>query len=327
MPKRPGVVTISLDTEFAWGCFDTVGVEAHERAYARTREITSRLCELFTKYKIPATWALVAHLFDDCTLRSDPHANLNDPGFGWVHDWEAALPCQTGVDKDLWYAPDVLEMIQGCGTNQDIGIHGYSHMVLDEDECTRNAAEREIKRAIEVANDAGLSPNSFVYPRNRVGYRSVLADNGIETYRSPDLHWYERTQPPRVLRKGLRFATEFRVSSPPVGTPTEVDGLVAVPGSQVFRPYNGGWQFTPKRSQVDRAKKGIDRAAETGEIFHLWFHPFNLALEPDRLLASLEDILTYAAAQRTTGQIEILSMDTIARRFRNGRWTAEGRDE
>ncbi|WP_336001807.1 hypothetical protein [Halorientalis halophila] len=327
MSKRPGVVTISLDTEFAWGCFDTVGVVAHERAYTRTREVVDRLCNLFAKYEIPATWALVAHLLDDCSATAQVHADMIDPQFEWVGDWKAALPCQTGVDRDLWYAPDVLETIQGCSTDQEIGLHGYSHMVLDENECNRDAAEREIESALSVAREAGLSPDSFVYPRNRVGYRSVLADNGIETYRSPDLQWYERARLPTAVRKGLRFATEFRMATPPVGAPRPIDGLVAVPGSQVFRPYHGGWQYTPDRSQVTRAKKGIDRAAETGEIFHLWFHPFNLALESDRLLTALEDVLTYAASERAAERIEVLPLGEIARQFRDGRWTAEGIDE
>ncbi|WP_313692304.1 DUF2334 domain-containing protein [Halorarum halobium] len=323
MSNSPGVVTVSLDTELAWGCFDTVGVAAHELAYAETRSVIERLCQLFTDYDVSATWALVAHLIDDCSLRSNRHNEMIDPGFEWIDNWADSLPCQSGVDEALWYAPEILETIQDCPTNQEIGLHGYSHMILDEKSCQPDAARQELNSAVSVAEEVGIVPESFVYPRNRIGFRSILADRGFGVYRSPDANWYEQMELPEPVKKGLRFATECLMTTPPPVTPTTVDDLIAVPGSQVFRPSHSGWQYTPSNSQRVRAKKGIERAAKTGEIFHLWFHPFNLAREPDKLLSALEDVLQHVANQRAAGRIEVLSMAEIAQQFRDGRWQEE----
>lgn len=320
MPSSRGVVTISLDTELAWGCFDTVGVSAHELAYRQTRGIIDNLCKLFEEYNISATWALVAHLLDDCRSTTDAHSNMIDPEFEWVDRWSESLPCRSGVSKDLWYAPDILETIRRCATEQEVGLHGYSHMVLSEEDCRPSAARQEISKAVAVAEDAGLRPESFVFPRNKIGYRSILSDHGISVYRSRDSNWYERPRVSEAVKKGCRYGSELFTTTPPIVKPSKVDDLVAIPGSQTFRPYHGGWQFTPANSQRTRARKGIDAAAETGDIFHLWFHPFNLALEPDRLLKALEDVLQYVADQQDQGQIDVLTMGEIGTQFQDGRW-------
>lgn len=320
MSSEPGVVTLSLDTELAWGCFDTSGVESHDTAYVNTRPIVERLCDLFGKYDFSATWGLVAHLLEDCRTSDDAHIDMIEPEFDWIDNWTDSLPCQIGVRDELWYAPDILETIRDCTSEQEIALHGYSHMVLDEEDCNPEAARKEIERAVAAVKATGISAESFIYPRNRIGYRQVLREHGIGAYRSPNLDWYERMQLPVTAKKTARFIDELRAATPLVGTPESVDGLVAVPGSQAFRPYHGGWQYTPKHSQVTRARKGIKRAAETGEIFHLWFHPFNIALEPDRLIAALEAVLQSVSEKREEGRIEVLTMGDIAREYRNGRW-------
>lgn len=320
MPDRRGVVTISLDTELAWGCFDTVGVETHQPAYEHTRSVICRLCTLLSGYRIPATWAVVAHLLDDCPTGRDPHSNLPDPRFDWINDWYGSLPCRTDVDRNLWFAPDVVEMVQRCDPPQEIGLHGYSHMILGEDVCCPAAADAEIERAISVFREAGLRPESFIFPRNYVGYRNVLRDHGINVYRAPNAEWVERTLLPDPIKKGGRWLTEATVSTPPVVTPITADGLTGVPGSQVFRPYHDGWQYTPADSQLKRARKGIEQAAATGKIFHLWFHPFNLALEPDRLLNAFEGVLDSVAKARDRGRIEVLTLSEIDTQFNDGRW-------
>ena len=41
---------------------------------------------------------------------------------------------------------------------------------------------------------------------------------------------------------------------------------------------------------VWKAKNALRRAARERRLFHLWFHPFNLAANPERLLGGLADI-------------------------------------
>ncbi|MDP2942084.1 MAG: hypothetical protein Q8O36_01005, partial [Candidatus Omnitrophota bacterium] len=69
--SRQGIFVISIDTELAWGTFDHGGHIKYNEAYKRYRSIVSKILELFSKYEIRATWAIVGHLFlDACTKES-----------------------------------------------------------------------------------------------------------------------------------------------------------------------------------------------------------------------------------------------------------------
>lgn len=318
MVDSPGVLTISLDTELAWGCFDLDGVEIPEAVYRRTTEVVTRLCNLFEKYQISATWAIVTHLLKDC--RSEPyHQSRVEPEFDWINRWFDALPC-VDCAADIWHSPELIETIRNCAVNQEIGLHGDTHMILGAAGCSQAAANAEIEAAIRTAREAGMNPTSFVYPRNSIGHRSILQKHGLTAYRGRNAHWYERRDIPEFCRKGLRFLEEALVRTPPVVVPREFTGLVEIPGSQIFRPNHGGWQWTPEASQLRRAAKGMEQAASTGKIFHLWFHPFNLARDPEYLLDLFEQILSRAKALRDTGQLEVLTFRDIAMEYQSGRW-------
>lgn len=313
--SRPGAFVVSLDTELGWGQFDTTDIEAKRATFEETPAVVDDLLALFDRHEIPVTWALVAHLLTECGGVHDEPA----PDFEWV-DWMTELPCRAGVDSDLWYAPEILDAIQAATVDHDIGLHGYTHMILGADGCSKPAAEAEIERALDILQTAGVDPDSFVYPRNEIGHRDVLAARGIDTVRGVNDRWFERNAVPRLAKPGFRHLDEAARITPPTVTPSRRQGLVEIPGSQVFRPYHGGWQYTPRHSQRDRAKKGLQRAAETGEIFHLWFHPSNLADDPVALLSELDAVLATAATLRDAGELNVMSMADVATAFRDGRW-------
>jgi len=315
----PGVFTISLDTELAWGSFDKGETGRYVDAYYGTREVVSRLCNLFDEYGMSATWAVVAHLVTDCD-GPGAHEHLPEPDFAWVDSWQESLPCSRGLDEELWYAPELVEEIRSCDHPQEVGLHGYTHMPIGADGCDQRVAAAELAAGVDTLRNFGVEPESFVYPRNVVGHESVLADHGIKVYRDVDARWYEQSVLPEQLKKAARFADEAAGLTPPVVVPEERHGVVRVQGSQPFRPRHGGWQFTPPQSSFRRAKRGIDRAVETGGVFHLWFHPFNLASEPDILLNTLARILAYADSRREEGVLDLLPLREIAAACRAGRW-------
>jgi len=108
--SEPGVFTLSLDVELAWGMFDVDGLDRHTDSYRATGDVVDRLCTLFDRYDVPATWALVAHLLRDC--RGGPCCpDRPAPAYDWINDWFGSLPCQTGLDPALWYAPGLLDRL------------------------------------------------------------------------------------------------------------------------------------------------------------------------------------------------------------------------
>lgn len=307
-----GTFVVSLDTELAWGTFDTeAGYRPFEEAYRRTPSVVRELCSLFETYEIPATWAVVAHLFEDCGGEHD----CTRVDLDWIDDWYGSLPCRNGVDQELWYAPEILDTIRSCSVPQEVGLHGYSHLILGADGCSREVVRREVNAAIDALNAQGISPSSFVFPRNDIGHLNVLADAGIEVIRGVDDIWFEKQDLPRTIRKPFRFANEALSWAPPVVTPRKRNGVIEIPGSQVFRPFHGGWQFAPERTRVARAKKGLEAAAETGQIFHLRFHPFDFGFEPDRMLEFFEQVLEYVTTLQRRGELSVRTLSEIARRY------------
>jgi peptidoglycan/xylan/chitin deacetylase (PgdA/CDA1 family) len=312
-----GVFVISIDTELAWGLFDTVGVDAYRDAYAKTREVVDRLCLSLDRHEFPATWAIVAHLLRECD--EECGSNRPSPMFDWIDDWYGSLPCRALDQNRLWYAPEILERINACSTRQEVGLHGDTHMILGADGCSLEAASVEVAAAIETLGEYGVTPTSFVFPRNRIGNLDALSEHGIEVYRGRDSRWYE-TRLPRPLRRGMRFTDEFAIRTPPVVVPKEKNGLVEIPGSQIFRPEGGVWRATPPRSQLRRAVKGLEVAAERGRIFHLWFHPFNLGRNPDELIHMLDAILERATELRDAGRLTFRTLSETADMYHAGAW-------
>jgi len=311
MNEEKGVFTLSLDTELAWGSFDRGTTGVHEPAHRSTRSVVAELCELFDQYEVSATWAVVAHLFDDC---DGTHPNLVTGT-----DRDERLPCLGTVDRELWYTPDMVETIRLCDTEQDIGLHGYSHLIFGEHPL--EIAERELDAAVETAREHELSLSSFVFPRNSVAHLDALAERGFSVYRGVDARWYERLSLPGHARKPLRFLDEGLSTTPPVVRPREASGLVCIPGSNPFRPLHGGWEWTPDGTQFRRAKKGLQRAADSGGIYHLWFHPFNLGRDSKQLLDMLERILAHASSLQNEARLDVLSMRDVAAEYRDGRWS------
>jgi hypothetical protein len=68
----------------------------------------------------------------------------------------------------------------------------------------------------------------------------------------------------------------------------------------------------PLALRVKRAIKGLDAAASSRRVFHLWFHPTNLADETEAMFRGLRDILRYAADLRDSGRLDILPMAALA---------------
>lgn len=309
-----GTLVVSLDTEFVWGMFDKGSINPYQ--YNGTREVIQRLLCLFDEYQVPATWGLVTHLLSDCSSMSNnvQTTHLSSEEFGR----DATLPCEQGIDQDLWYKPNLVEQIKDADVDHDIGSHTHTHLVFEG--ATRDAVCADITQSIAVAKRNGVEPKSFIFPRNQIAHLDVVKEAGFEVFRGIDARWYERHRLPTPVVKGARFTEEAAKLTPPTVLPRSESGLVEVPGSQVFRPIHGGWQYTPTDSQRSRAIAGLNGAADSGRIFHIWFHPFNFARNPKPLFDAFEAVLAHARSLVRRGLLETLTMSEVANSYRDGRW-------
>ena len=267
-------VVISLDAELAWGFHDledppTARIDGARGAW-------NRLVDLFERGNVPATWAVVGHLFlDECDgVHADHPAGA---------DWFARDPGGDRVSNPNWFGRDLIDRVDESDVDHEIGSHTFSHVEFGESDTDCAVADAELRLAKEVADDYGVALDSLVFPRNNAGHLDVLADNGFTCYRgNAPRRWYDET-PLRSAGKLTTYA--LGLSHPPIVEPrVDRHGLVDVPASLYLYGFEGVAQSLvaplsecPVLQQVEA---GLDALAEREEgVLHLWLHPNNITSE------------------------------------------------
>ncbi len=59
--------------------------------------------------------------------------------------------------------------------------------------------------------------------------------------------------------------------------------------SRLLRPYSG--KLIIDKARLSRIKSEMETAAKKNEIYHLWWHPHNFGIHPEKSLKELEIIL------------------------------------
>ena len=311
-----GVFTLSLDFELIWGTVDHGGPEPFRRACELEHEvIVDRLLALLTEFEISATWCTVGHLFlSSCAAHGDvKHPEIVRPAHAWLDgDWFASDPATDEHADPIFYGASLIDKIRACPVDQEIGSHTFSHVIFGDPGCSRATAASELAECVRLADQRGISLDSFAFPRNQVGHLDVLREFGIRCYRGPEPTWYERPRTPRTLRRAAHLADVLTARTPPVVLPHEqIGGLWNVPGSMMYFPMHGRRRHIPLSPRVRRARRGIDRAASERKIFHLWFHPTNLADESDRMFSGLRGIFGRVDELRRRGSIDVVPMGAL----------------
>jgi peptidoglycan/xylan/chitin deacetylase (PgdA/CDA1 family) len=309
-----GVFAISLDFELIWGTLDR-GVDTFREACEREREVVvDRLLALLTEFEISATWCTLGHLFlKSCEQRDGrKHPEIVPPTHEGIDDWFEHDPCTSEEADPIFYGRSLVDRVLACPVPQEIGSHSFSHPRFGEPGCSRETADTELAECVRLARERGLELRSFAFPRNRVGHLDVLREHGFSAYRGPDPAWYEGGRWPRLVKRLGHLADVVLARRPPVGVPEQVlPGLWNLPGSMIYFPMHGRRRHIPLSRRVARAVKGLNAAAEQRRIFHLWFHPTNLAFETDAMFDGLRRIFVRASALRGSGELAIKPMGEI----------------
>ena len=270
-----GALCISIDLELAWGIWDRLDEHYLAKcAEIETRIVTSLLAQ-FERHEVPATWAFVARLLE----RDD------------------AACAKTAYGERVWYAPHLIEAIKRSSVAHEFGTHAYAHRYFST--LSRAEAEAELADAKRVHAAAGLPFESLVFPRNDIAHLDVVAASGLRVYRGLDRGWFMTARDKGGKLAG-RLAHLVDKALPIAPVPIEAarhDGLVELPSSLLLLGRAGVRRAIPPRLMVEKARRGIAAARDSGKTFHLWFHPSNFYDEPDVQLAVLDDILAAARKQ------------------------------
>lgn len=309
-----GVMTFSIDTERLWGHFDLLDERAFEQRYPVAIEIHDRLLQALTAAGVRATWDVVGGLgLDACAGAADARMR------GLPKTWIAAIPAGDNRSQPLWYDRAFVLRLRDALPRQEIAMHGgLTHLFWHHPECTADVAWRELEAGMQAHAELGIVPRSFVFPRDLEAHLPVLRAAGLRCYRGRAPIASENM----ALRHAsplLRVMEEIGQRTPVPILPQEVlPGFWNVPASASIYPMGRARaRLVPLRTRLERFRRGLEAAARTRRIFHLSFHPENLAESPEAM-PIFEQMLVELDRWRTAGDIEVMSMDEIVDRWEGG---------
>jgi peptidoglycan/xylan/chitin deacetylase (PgdA/CDA1 family) len=323
MPEKAAFI-VSLDLELYWGVRFLHSLDRCRERLLQVRPAIARILELFEEYDIHATWAGVGLLFfqnRDELLEGLPAVKPDyNPRYFSPYD---GLPHigRNEAEDPFHYGPSILRAILDT-RHQEIATHTFSHYYCLEDGQTEEAFRSDLEAALRAAAKWKLDLRSLVFPCNQVNanYLELLRRLGIQSYRGAGSHWIYRERKRSEeswLRRGIRLLDAYLNLSGhhTVGIEEIRPGPpYNFPASRLLRPY---WHalrmFEPLR--LERISAGLEEAAQKGRIYHLWFHPEDLAMDMEQNLKALKTVLSRYAALRERGRMESVNMGELSARL------------
>ena len=167
--------------------------------------------------------------------------------------------------------------ILGSAVKQEIGVHTYSHIYADQ--CSEAVYEEDIEHCISVLGLASR-PTTFVFPKNKEGHFELLRRMGFTSYRG-------------ALRT--------------IGAPVENQGLWNI------RPV----YYVDQKSlgAAPLIRKFIDACIARSAVFHLWMHPWSLAIDgmPDAMVSDvMEPVFAYMEEKGKAGLVSLSTMGRLS---------------
>ena len=297
-----GLFVVSLDFELAWGTRGRPSAGKVDAYLDGTRPAIEQLLQLFARFQISATWAMVGGLLLGGQRR---HPLLADARY-------ADIPVGDCKSHPNWFADDIVEKIRNCPTPQEIGCHTLTHMYLNESDESRQQFDWELGEFVKLFEQRGLPrPTSFIFPKHYMHHFDLLAKHGFKCYRGPESGWFERL-PAAPLRGAVRLINSRLRRSPMVGLPsTSSDGLVEVPSSHFYAPFQSVGKYISIDDRIAQAIGGLNAAVKQKKIYHLWTHPFNMGLRTDELVSGWERILKHAQKLNAENLLRTSTMSNL----------------
>ncbi|HAS8533061.1 TPA: hypothetical protein I7745_19305 [Vibrio vulnificus] len=315
-----GSFIISLDFELIWGVLDSKGDDYFSQI-CNVHKVVPRLLNVFEKYEISCTWATVGALLVGDVEAFNRFAPDSTPSYDnrEINPYER-LSYIYGLENRLYSANSLVRDIISRN-KQELASHTFSHYYCLEPGQDVHDFREDVKSNIKLALDLGVSLNSMVFPRNQFdqSYLNVLSSLGFTSYRGNPAHWaYE---PAKGDDQG-NFKRLFRLIDnyiPLSGHLTSIpekcnqSGLINVPASLFLRPYN------PRLKWLDglrllRIKRSMTKAAKTGRVFHLWWHPHNFGSYTEENMMFLVEIIQHYRYLHEEYGFESVTMSEIAKR-------------
>jgi peptidoglycan/xylan/chitin deacetylase (PgdA/CDA1 family) len=176
----------------------------------------------------------------------------------------------------------IFNRILESSIDHEIAAHGYYHRTFTS--LSQFEADEELKLISAGMKKFGVTPKSFVFPRNKVSHLKLLKRHGYLSFRAPGT----------LLRDGMYVRN--------------CEGLFDVHPS-LFSDF-----CSPFFS-----KKIINLAVKYKAPLHVWFHPWNLGHTPkaaaERIAKGLVPLIEHAREKKKQGVLKFETMYSIAQEY------------
>lgn len=286
-----GYFVISLDFEGMWG---SIGSQDSSGFSKRTKElpkIVSRMLHLFSKYKIHATWGIVGGL--GCSNSREVLNHLKKDVY--YERWKLSIKEYVSMLQESnvsYFAPELVKMISNV-PNQEIASHTFTHIYLDEKGEDTDLIWQDIIAAQYVLEKYSKRPVTMIFPKNQYDpfineYLQKASISIIRGNPEPILNIKNA-----LLQKTINFTNcyfKLKRASYDIEEIELNSGIFNVRSSLFFRTwYKNLCIFEPLKFW--RIESEMNYAAMNGKVFHLWWHPHNMATRIDYNFKTLEKIL------------------------------------
>ncbi len=298
--NKQGVFCISLDFELQWGVFEKMKVDNSANNYfENTRYAIPQMLELFVDHGIHATWATVGMIYNEdfemWTINkpalTPTYNNQNVNSYGWIelnHE---------KINSSNLFAPALVELIAQT-PGMEIATHTYSHYYCQEKGQTVSQFKADLGKAKELALSKGISIESLVFPRNQFNgeYMEACHQLGIKSVRTNPDKWYWDTSQKdtfkvKIMRTGDVWFPINKKSVIPFDSIDVSKSPLSIPASRLYRAWTKNRILNTLK--MKRIFSEMTKAAKTGGLYHLWWHPHNFGYHPNECLSELKAILQH----------------------------------
>jgi peptidoglycan/xylan/chitin deacetylase (PgdA/CDA1 family) len=324
MNNSNGMLIITLDFELYWGLLGKIPLENYRENILGARAVIPDLLELFKKYQIHSTWAVVGFLF--CESRHELMQVLpqNRPHYvnRSICSYDHIDSIGDNEHKDPYhYALSLIRQIIS-ERDQEIASHTLSHYYCLEKGQNSEAFSDDLEAAIRLAGKEGLKLESLVFPKNQVNkdYLPILKEKGIKAYRGNESSWIYQgrsDEDETLLRRGLRLLDAYvNISGHNAYDKNVIKQQFPfnIPASRFLRPYS------PKLARFEgrrlaRILGDLTYAARNGLVYHLWWHPHNFGIYQQENLRFLQKILDHFITLKHAYGMESLNLRDLSSRL------------
>jgi len=325
--QKPGGLVISLDFELFWGVRDLRSLDkAEQDRLLVAREMVPKILDIFEEFSVSATWATVGLLFARSREEAEAYRPTRLPGY--LN--EALNPFfeemgRSEEEDPFHFAPSLIELISSY-RNQEIASHSYSHYYSMEPGQTVEEFDADLASAVAIAGASGYKLESYVFPRNQANpaYLDCFNRYGILTYRgtesAPGKRAHDFSTQQRLHRRAVRLLDAYvNVLGDQCAAWPGEEAPASVAASRYLRPCGAAFERF-ESVHLGRIRGQMKRAAQQGELFHLWWHPEDFANGGGRNLSMLRSVLDeFCSLREQCGMVSLTMAETFryVERLRN----------